>query len=64
MSVIEERGQSELMREVLDEKDECLHDKCLVLLQVDREWLGNQLPGRYVYPCLDFERWKMGSENY
>ena len=31
MSVIEERGQSELMREVLDEKDECLHGRCLVV---------------------------------
>ena len=27
MSVIEERGQSELMREVLVEKDECLHGR-------------------------------------
>ena len=31
MSVIEERGQSELMREVLVENDECLHGRCLVV---------------------------------
>ena len=34
MSVIEERGQSELMREVLVEKDECLHDRCLLVMNL------------------------------
>ena len=29
--MIEERGQSELMREVLDEKDECLHGRWLMV---------------------------------